>query len=243
MQKTALFLAIAVFFTAVPANAFSGRGGSALNHELANRSGSASVSSAAVSVFDAEAWSDAELGGISSKVFSLALESAEAAVARGDADPRTLTVIDFSRPSTEPRLWVYDLRERKLVLEEHVAHGRNSGADVPTRFSNEAESNMSSLGLYRTAEAYVGKHGYSLRLDGLEPGFNDHARERAIVIHGAEYVNAKAAKTQGRLGRSLGCPAVRPEVSRRLVDTIKEGGLVFAYYPDQEWLESSRYLN
>jgi hypothetical protein len=198
---------------------------------------------AAVSAFDAAAWDAAEMGGADVDVFALALESAEKAVQRGDASPSTLTVIDFSRPSTTPRLWVYDLRERKLLLREHVAHGRNSGFDVPTRFSNEPESNMSSIGLYRAAESYIGKHGYSLRLDGLEPGFNDRARDRAIVIHGADYVNAKAAKAQGRLGRSLGCPAVRPEVARQLIDTVKNGGLIFAYYPDPSWLQRSTYLN
>lgn len=162
---------------------------------------------------------------------------------RGDADPGTLTVIDFSRPSTSKRLWVYDLRSRELLFEEHVAHGRNSGHDLPTMFSNVPESNKSSLGLFRAAEGYIGKHGYSLRLDGLEPGVNDRARERAIVVHGADYVNATTARAQGRLGRSLGCPAVRPAIARELIDAVKEGGLIFAYYPDPAWLNQSKYLN
>jgi hypothetical protein len=208
-----------------------------------NASGVTTVSSDAGSRFDAASWESVDLGGVDETVFSLALESAESAVARGVADPATLTVIDFSRPSTSPRLWVYDLRARKLLFEEHVAHGRNSGFDVPTKFSNTPDSNMSSLGLYRAAESYIGKHGYSLRLDGLEAGFNDHARDRAFVIHGAEYVNAKTAKAQGRLGRSLGCPAVRPEIARKLIDAVKDGGLVFAYYPDPAWLHKSTYLN
>ena len=195
------------------------------------------------STFDATAWDTAALGAVSRNVFALALESAEHAVDRGEADPGTLTVIDFSKPSTAKRMWVYDLRSRELLFEEHVAHGRNSGHNVPTQFSNQPESNKSSLGLFRAAEGYFGKHGYSLRLDGLERGVNDLARARAIVIHGAAYVNAKTAVAQGRLGRSLGCPAVRPEISRRLIDAIKEGGLVFAYYPDPTWLETSTYLN
>jgi len=196
-----------------------------------------------VSSYDTAAWHGTPLGGIDAGVFSLALASAERAVARGEATPSTLTVIDFAQPSTDPRLWVYDLGSRELLFEEHVSHGRNSGHNLPTLFSNEPESYKSSLGLFRAAEGYYGKHGYSLRLDGLEKGVNDRARERAIVIHGAAYVNAATAKAQGRLGRSLGCPAVRPEISRPLIDAIKDGGLVFAYYPDPAWLETSTYLN
>jgi hypothetical protein len=199
---------------------------------------------ASVSAFDMAGWEAAELGSADPKVVSLALHAAEAAVERGDADrPATLTVIDFSRPSTSKRMWVYDLRTRTMLFEEFVAHGRNSGHNLTTAFSNQPESHKSSLGLYRTAEGYVGKHGYSLRLDGLEARFNDRARERAIVIHGAEYVNGATAVAQGRLGRSLGCPAVRPQIARELIDAVKEGGLVFAYYPDPDWLSASTYLN
>jgi len=197
----------------------------------------------ATSAFDAASWDETVIGAVDRDVFSLALSSAQRAIARGDAKPSTLTVIDFSVPSTERRMFVYDLRSRALLFEEHVSHGRNSGQNVPTMFSNQPESFMSSIGLYRTAEGYFGKHGYSLRLDGLEKGFNDRARERAIVVHGAEYVNGATAKTQGRLGRSLGCPAVRPEIAARVIDSVKDGGLVFAYYPDPAWLASSTYLN
>lgn len=204
---------------------------------------SAAPAAIAESAFDAAAWDAVAIGAIQRDVFALALASAASAVERGDADPGTLTVIDFSRPSTSKRLWVYDLRSRALLFEEHVAHGRNSGHDVPTMFSNVPESNKSSLGLFRAAEGYIGKHGYSLRLDGLEPGVNDRARERAIVIHGAEYVNEETALAQGRLGRSLGCPAVRPAIARRLIDAVREGGLIFAYYPDPAWLNQSKYLN
>ena len=202
-----------------------------------------SEASAAGSVFEAASWSDVPVGAVSPKVFAMALHAASVAVQRGQAKTSTLTVIDFSRPSTERRLWVYDLRSRALLFEEFVSHGRNSGMNLATSFSNVAESNMSSLGVYRTAEAYFGKHGYSLRLDGLDRGFNDRARERAIVIHGAEYVSEQITRAQGRLGRSLGCPAVRPEVSRELIDAVKGGGLVFAYYPDPNGLRTSAFLN
>jgi len=202
------------------------------------------VSASLASAFDVAAWGERARGGADARLFSLALEAAAAAVNRGDArNPRTLTVIDFSKPSTEKRLWVYDLRSHTLLFHEHVAHGRGSGENLPTLFSNVPESYRSSLGLFRTAEAYVGKHGLSLRLDGLEPGINDRARERAIVIHGADYVNAATARAQGRLGRSLGCPAVRPEIVAPLINAVKDGGLLFAYYPNHAWLEASTYLN
>lgn len=204
----------------------------------------AAVADTASSVFSAASWDGVNLGAVAPTVFATALAAAEKAIARGDvAEPTTLTVIDFSKPSTEKRMWVYDLRTRELLFEEHVSHGRGSGKALATMFSNTAESNQSSLGLYRTAETYIGKHGYSLRLDGLERGVNDRARARAIVMHGAEYVNAAAAKANGYLGRSLGCPALRPEITRQVIDSVKNGGLLFAYYPDTNWLNSSSYLN
>lgn len=156
--------------------------------------------------------------------------------------PARLGVIDYSRPSTEPRLWVFDLERRRLLFEEWVAHGRNSGNDRTERFSNREGSYMSSIGAFTARETYMGGNGYSLRLDGLEPGFNDHARERAIVIHGAPYVNPVAARLQGRLGRSLGCPAVRQTVARPLIDALSGGTMVFAYYPDKAWLKQSQLL-
>ena len=189
----------------------------------------ASGASAGAAALSLDAWSGVALGGLDARVFALALESATAAVERGDAAlPATLTVIDYSKPRTEPRLWVFDVRTHALLFHELVSHGRGSGKTMATSFSNDAESNMTSLGLFRTAEPYVGHNGYSLRLDGLEKGINDHARDCAIVIHGAPYVNAATAKANGYLGRSLGCPAVRPAIARELIDAVKDGGLLFA---------------
>lgn len=203
----------------------------------------ATATTVEASTYDAATWSDGAVGDVNPKVFALALKAAATAVQRGAVSGAgTLTVIDYSRPSTERRMWVYDLRSRALLFEELVSHGRGSGVAMATSFSNLPESNRSSLGLYRAAETYTGKHGYSLRIDGLEPGVNDKARERAIVVHAADYVNATAAKAQGYLGRSLGCPALRPEVSRRVIDAVKGGGLIFAYYPDPQWLRTSKYL-
>jgi hypothetical protein len=189
--------------------------------------------SATAALFSRSAWTDSNLGDINPRVFALALEAATAAVERGEAaDPGTLTVIDYSRRSTEKRMWVYDLRTHALLFDELVSHGRGSGKTNATSFSNDPSSNMSSLGLFRTGETYIGHNGYSLRLDGLDPGVNDNARVRAIVVHGAPYVNAGIAKANGYLGRSLGCPAVRPEIAHALIDTIKNGSLIFAYGTD-----------
>jgi len=217
---------------------------SLLSLPATSRAASAHASAAAAAGLDAASWSSVSLGGIDPKVFALALEAAASAVSRGQAPaPATLTVIDYSKPSTAKRMWVYDVRSHALIFQELVSHGRGSGKTMSTSFSNDAESNKTSLGLFRTAETYVGHNGYSLRLDGLERGVNDHARDRAIVIHGAPYVNAATAKANGYLGRSLGCPAVRPEIAKKLIDTVKGGGLLFAYYPDQTWLQSSNFLN
>ena len=185
-----------------------------------------------------------ELGGLSPEVLTLALRAVQCSVASGDmAAPATLTVIDYSLPSVEPRLWVFDLEAGTLLFKELVAHGRNTGENMATRFSDAMNSHQSSLGLFVTADTYVGSNGYSLRLDGLEPGFNARARERAIVMHGAPYVDAAVAAAQGRLGRSWGCPAVREGVARKLIDTIRGGGAMFSYYPDAHWLKSSRLLH
>jgi hypothetical protein len=188
-------------------------------------------------------WDMSSTGTIDADVFQLALNAAGCAIRSGAVTkPSTLTVIDYSKPSTAKRLWVYDLRSRELVYEELVAHGQGSGGDMATQFSNEPETHATSLGLFVTADTYVGKNGYSLRLDGLDRGFNDRARDRAIVMHGAPYVSAEFARAQGRLGRSWGCPALRDAVARDVIDLVKGGGLVFAYYPDQDWLASSQYL-
>jgi hypothetical protein len=185
----------------------------------------------------------AELGTIEIDVFEMALNAASCAVSTGAVqNPGTLTVIDYSKPSTQRRLWVFDLKSRELVYEELVAHGQGSGANLTTTFSNEAETHRTSLGLFRTDTTYVGKNGYSLRLDGLDKGFNDRARERAIVMHGAPYVSEAFVKANGRLGRSWGCPAISNDVAKQMIDRVKGGGLVFAYYPDAEWLKSSKYL-
>ena len=176
-------------------------------------------------------------------VLKSALSAMQCAVNNGQERSERLAVIDYSQPSTARRLWIFDLRQKKLVLRDLVAHGQKSGENFATQFSNSEGSHQSSLGLFRTQESYQGAHGYSLRMDGLEPGFNDLARDRAIVIHAADYVSPLWSKREGRIGRSQGCPAVRPQVARQVVDKLKDGQFMFSWYPDQRWLKSSAYLN
>ena len=201
------------------------------------------LDAASATAFTRASFAKSELGSIDTNVLELALGAVSCAVRSGAVDtPRTLTVIDYSRPSTDKRLWVYDLTTSELLYEERVAHGQGSGANFATSFSNVADTHKTSLGLFVTEATYVGKNGYSLRLDGLDDGVNDRARERAIVMHGAPYVSDEFVKANGRLGRSWGCPAVSDAVARQLIDRVKGGGLVFAYYPDADWMKSSKYL-
>jgi hypothetical protein len=173
---------------------------------------------------------------------ALAMKAMRCAQGSGlGVDATRLAFIDYSRPSTEPRLWVFDLANNQLLYEEVVAHGRGSGENLARFFSNVSGSHTSSLGLFLTRDTYQGRNGYSLRMEGLEPGINDAAMERAIVMHGAPYVDPRTAAKQGRLGRSFGCPAVREAVARGMIDVLKGGQFVFAYYPDAEWLDVTRW--
>jgi len=174
-------------------------------------------------------------------VLALALEARSCAVRNGQATAEArLAVIDYSLPSTQKRLWVFDVAQDKLLFREHVAHGQGSGENVARRFSNLEGSYQTSLGLYRTAETYQGGNGYSLRMDGLDPGFNDAARQRAIVMHGAWYANPDLIRTQGRLGRSQGCPALREGIAKVVIDSLKQEQLVFAYADDAAFLQRGR---
>ncbi|WP_394001925.1 murein L,D-transpeptidase catalytic domain family protein [Luteimonas sp. WGS1318] len=179
--------------------------------------------------------------GLDRSVLALALTARTCAARARRVGPK-LAVIDYTRPSTEVRLWVFDVPAARLLHAEHVAHGRGSGDDVPDAFSNDEGSHQSSLGLFATAETYTGENGYSLRMDGLEPGINDRARERLIVMHGADYVDPEQARRQGRLGRSWGCPAVRSAAARPVIDALKDGQLLFAYARDGAWLDGSAFL-
>ena len=153
-----------------------------------------------------------------------------------------LTVIDFSKSSNENRLFVIDIKTKKIVFKSLVAHGRNSGYEFATKFSNKTSSYQSSLGFYKTAETYIGKHGFSLRLDGLEYS-NSNARSRAIVIHGADYVSEDFIRKNGKLGRSLGCPSLPKKNYSEIINTIKNGTCLFIYSNKESYLSKSKLIN
>jgi hypothetical protein len=154
-------------------------------------------------------------------------------------NPDVLSIVDFSLPSTKKRLFVIDLVNGRLLFNTLVAHGRNSGRLTATRFSNRDNSLMSSLGFYLTGDPFIGQHGYSLRLEGMEKGWNDHAWQRAIVLHSADYVSEEHIQQWGTLGRSEGCPAVPEEMDGAIIDQIKGGSCLFIYAPNQRYLHRS----
>jgi len=156
--------------------------------------------------------------------------------------PEVITIIDFSLQSDRERLWVIDLHQGKVLYHCLVSHGRNSGEIMAENFSNTPGSNASSPGFYVTGETYIGRHGLSLTLDGLETGINDKARARAIVIHGADYVSDDFIRAHGRLGRSQGCPAVPVELSDDIIKTIKGGSCLFIYVPKPSYTSNSQII-
>ncbi|MDB5199848.1 MAG: hypothetical protein JWO92_1811 [Chitinophagaceae bacterium] len=158
------------------------------------------------------------------------------------ANDNILSIIDFSLPSGRKRLFVIDVKNYKLLFVTYVAHGKNSGLDKALYFSNEPESNKSSVGFYTTLETYAGTHGYSMRLEGQEIGFNNNALERDIVMHSAAYVDESIVKSQGYIGRSLGCPALSPEIYKQVISKIKNGTCLFVYGNDNGYIINSKLL-
>jgi len=165
--------------------------------------------------------------------FSIALEGFYKLKRNGQVTKDILTLIDFSMSSNSKRLWVIDLTTNKVLFNSLVAHGKNTGEEFASYFSNKAESFQSSLGFYATAEVYNGKHGMSLKLDGLQKGLNDKARERAVVVHGADYVSENFIKNHKRLGRSQGCPALPVELNEKIINVIKDKSCLFIYHPSK----------
>lgn len=168
--------------------------------------------------------------------FSIALEGFYKLKEKGLVTKDILTLIDFSKSSNTKRLWVINLATNEVLFNTLVAHGKNTGEEFANYFSNKAESYQSSLGFYATAEVYTGKHGLSLRLDGLQKGLNDKARERAVVVHGADYVSESFIKNHKRLGRSQGCPALPVEMNEKIINVIKEKSCLFIYHPSKSSL-------
>jgi len=181
--------------------------------------------------------------GLSRKVFEMALHGMEKLKKTKKIQTDILSIADFSKSSTDKRLFVIDLENDELLFYTWVAHGRNSGIEWANSFSNKPRSKKSSLGFYVTGTPYQGSNGYSLKLIGLEKGFNSNAMQRAIVLHGADYVNTDYISSQGYIGRSQGCPAVTPEISEPLINTIKEGSCLFIYHPSSLYLKRSTLIH
>jgi len=181
--------------------------------------------------------------GLSRSVFDLALKGMEKLLTLNKLQANILSIADFSKPSTFKRLYVIDLDQSTLLFNTFVAHGRNTGTEWAQQFSNKPKSKKSSLGFFVTGNTYKGSNGYSLKLMGMEKGFNSNAYQRAIVVHGANYVGEKNIQELGYLGRSQGCPAVMPEISAPLINTIKDGTCFFIYHPSPNYLQHSPLLN
>lgn len=184
----------------------------------------------------------AQASNLNPKVLETGLKVYLKARAAGLDSKGLLTIIDYSMPSTHRRLWVIDVIHNRILFNTWVAHGKNSGKVTATNFSNQNGSLKSSLGVFVTADTYMGGNGYSLRMKGLEAGINDHAYDRDIVFHGAWYASGDVAKKYGQLGRSWGCPAVSHKVAKPLIDTIRNDTLVLAWYPDSKWLRQSDWV-
>lgn len=181
---------------------------------------------------------------LNKKVIAFALRAYKKASTQGAVKNPVLTVIDFSLPSNQRRMWIFDMHTDKLVFKTYVAHGRNSGQGaVPSRFSNSMSSKESSLGTYITQDTYMGHKGYSLNLQGLEKGLNSNAHNRRVVVHGAWYVDSSFIKKEGRAGCSWGCPAIAAKLAKPVINAIKNGSVLFAYYPDNYFLSHSKYIS
>ena len=193
-----------------------------------------------------DAYTVMDLGkkGLSRKAFDLALKGYNKLLKKRLVHNKNIiTVIDFSKPSDQKRLFVIDLRNNKLVYQSLVAHGRKSGLEYATDFSNETDSHKSSIGFYITLQTYSGDHGYALKLKGCEKGFNNKAYDRAIVMHGSEYVTEQFLKSNGYLGRSFGCPALPEKMNKKIIDVVKNGSCLFIYHPSPKYLLTSPVLN
>lgn len=180
--------------------------------------------------------------GLSRKIGYDVFENACKGYAKIENPKELMTIIDFSKPSTQERLFIIDMTRHEMVLSSHVAHGRGSGDNYATSFGNENGSHKSSLGFYLTGNSYQGRNGYSMRLHGLESGINDKAYERAVVVHGADYADPSVCRSNGRLGRSFGCPALPRDVNKKVIDLIKDGSVLFIYGTDRNYVAQSRYI-
>jgi hypothetical protein len=187
---------------------------------------------------------DLAVAGLQRNVFAEAYKGYQYLLSIGKVKrPEVLTIVDYSKRSSEKRLFVIDMLNGELLYNTYVAHGKNSGADYATSFSNKMSSNKTSLGFMVTGETYIGGKGYSLRLDGQEYGINDNVRDRAVVMHGSNYVTPERAANGTMMGRSFGCPALSYREHKEIIDEIKNGSVFFAFYPDASYASRSKIVN
>ncbi|MBD0331464.1 MAG: murein L,D-transpeptidase catalytic domain family protein [Chitinophagaceae bacterium] len=181
--------------------------------------------------------------GLSLEAMQYAYKGYKYLLNKGALHKNLLTICDFSQKSSKKRMYIIDVKNGSVLMNTYVAHGRNSGMDYATKFSNSPQSLQSSLGFYVTKGIYMGKHGLSLKVAGMEKGFNDNAEARAIVVHGAEYIGSSRMHSAAFMGRSFGCPAVPAEVAEQVINTIENGSCLFIYHPSQSYLHGSKILN
>jgi hypothetical protein len=185
-----------------------------------------------------------EKKGLKKEAFQYAYEGYRKLEEEGKLNKEGLiTICDFSQSSRKKRLYLIDLNDCKLLMNTYVAHGKNSGGEFAKKFSNKPESLQSSLGFYKTKRTYYGTHGLALTITGLEPGFNDKAERRKIVVHGSQYIGDNYLRWSRYMGRSFGCPAVPMKQSKKLINTIKDGSCLFIYHPSKNYLAGSKILN
>lgn len=182
--------------------------------------------------------------GLGRQVFDYAMKGFNFMREKGAiTNDQVISIVDFSKPSSQKRLFIIDLKNYKVLFNTYVAHGMQSGKEFANQFSNLPESNKSSLGFYETLDTYMGGNGYSLKLQGVEHGINDNANKRAIVMHGAGYVDERLIRSQGYIGRSWGCPAIPQQLHKSIIDKIKHGTCLFIFSPDRKYLAHSKILN
>jgi hypothetical protein len=183
--------------------------------------------------------------GLTRDIFEMALKGLNKLDTAGKLQNRDIiSIADYSQSSNKKRFYVIDLKNQKLLFNTYVAHGRNTGDEFASSFSNVVGSYKSSLGFYVTENSIIGSHtGFSLMIDGVEKGFNDNAVKREIIIHAADYATESFIKKNGRLGRSFGCPVLPPDVNKQIIETIEGGSCLFIYNPNEDYICNSSLLN
>ncbi|HKO79042.1 MAG TPA: murein L,D-transpeptidase catalytic domain family protein [Chitinophagaceae bacterium] len=238
--KTLSLISISLFISLLHLS-FGNKHSDAASLAMKGVMGSAKHIASGKSVYDSL---QLNLSGLSREAFDNAKKGWEKLSGEGKLNNQSvIAIVDFSQPSTKKRLYVLDMENYKVLFNTLVAHGRNSGKEWAKSFSNKLSSFKSSPGFYITGQTYTGSNGYSLKLTGIENGINDKAMQRAIVMHGADYVNESFIASRGYIGRSQGCPAVPLKDAKSIINTLKDGSCLYIYVPDQKYLSRSVMLN